>query len=91
MVHRKDNVLYGPVALECKALVTGAWRIRRPVINIDKCVACKTCSTYCPCMSIDITDDNKIQIDYTYCKGCGVCSTVCKLNAISMVFEKEVQ
>lgn len=90
MVRRKDNAIYGPVALECKALATGAWRIKRPVIN-DKCVACKTCISYCPCMSIDINDDKKIEIDYTYCKGCGICSTVCKPGAIDMIFEKEAE
>ncbi|WP_024859832.1 4Fe-4S binding protein [Ruminococcus flavefaciens] len=90
MVHRKDNAVYGPVALECKALATGAWRIKRPVIN-DKCVSCKTCISYCPCMCIDVKDGKTVEIDYTYCKGCGVCSTVCKLSAIEMMFEKEAE
>ena len=90
MVHRKDNSVYGPVALECKAIVTGTWRIKRPVIN-DRCVVCKTCISYCPCMCIEITENKTIKIDYTYCKGCGVCSTVCKPGAIEMILEKEAE
>ncbi len=87
MVRKKDNVLYGPVAVECESLTTGTWRIKRPVIN-DKCIVCKTCISYCPCMSIEYSDDKKIIIDYTYCKGCGICSTVCKPGAIAMILEK---
>ena len=90
MVRRKDNALYGPVALECKAAATGASRIKRPVI-CDECVACKTCISYCPCMCIDLNESKKIEIDYTYCKGCGICSTVCKFDAIDMIFEKEAE
>lgn len=90
MVHRKDNALYGPVAVECQAIDTGTWRIRRPVIN-DKCVGCKTCVIYCPCMSIEVSEGNKLLIDYNYCKGCGICKTVCKFDAIDMIGEKEAQ
>lgn len=90
MVQRKDNVLYGPVAVECKALTTGTWRIKRPLLN-DRCVCCKTCISYCPCMCIDYSDNKKISIDYTYCKGCGICSTVCSTGAVDMVFEKETE
>ncbi len=90
MVRREDNVLYGPVAVECKPLNTGTWRIKRPVIN-QKCIACKACISYCPCMSIEYSEDKKINIDYTYCKGCGICSTVCRRSAIDMIYEKETE
>jgi len=88
MVPRENNVLYGPVALECASIPTGTWRIKRPVVD-SKCIGCKKCTMYCPCMAIEINEDKKIVIDYEYCKGCGICVTVCKFGAISMVDEKE--
>lgn len=88
MIQRKDNAYYGPVAFECLSIPTGTWRIMRPVVG-EKCIACKKCMMYCPCMAIDFSNEKKIVIDYDYCKGCGICAEVCKFDAIEMISEKE--
>lgn len=87
MVPRKNNTFYGPVALKCASIPTGTWRIKRPVIT-GKCVNCKNCTLYCPSMCIEVTNENKIFVDYQYCKGCGICANICKINAIEMIDEK---
>ncbi len=71
---------------------TGSWRVRRPVIDLEKCIpakrnklVCFTCWVFCP--------DNVISrtippvIDYQYCKGCEICAEECPADAITMIEE----
>ncbi len=71
---------------------TGSWRVKRPVIDLEKCIpakrnkpACFSCWVFCP--------DNVISktippvIDYQYCKGCEICAEECPAHAITMVDE----
>jgi pyruvate ferredoxin oxidoreductase delta subunit len=67
---------------------TGAWRTKKPVINISLCVYCGLCDVYCPTSSITVmTRERKIEVNYDYCKGCGLCASVCPRKAITMVEE----
>jgi 2-oxoacid:acceptor oxidoreductase delta subunit (pyruvate/2-ketoisovalerate family) len=63
------------------------WRVYKPVIDYEKCVACGLCVTYCPEQAIEPGEDGKPVIDYRFCKGCGVCANECPQDAIEM--EKE--
>ena len=71
---------------------TGSWRVLRPVIDPDKCIAakknkkaCFICWLFCPDGVISKTV--LPQIDYEYCKGCGICAEECPAKAIAMVEE----
>ncbi len=66
---------------------TGLWRLRRPVINYDKCRRCMLCWMYCPEAAIEVREGVLI-VDYDYCKGCGICASECPAGAISMVKEE---
>lgn len=63
---------------------TGAWRLVRPVLDMDKCVKCLRCWIFCP---EAVIDKETIAINYTYCKGCGICAVECKAGAITMIEE----
>lgn len=63
------------------------WRVKRPEINLEKCVACGLCVTYCPEGAIERGNDGKPVIDYRFCKGCGVCAYECPQEAIIMLEE----
>jgi pyruvate ferredoxin oxidoreductase delta subunit len=65
------------------------WRVFRPAIAYDKCVACGLCITYCPEAAITRGEDDKPEIDYRFCKGCGVCGNECPQGAIKMKKEEE--
>jgi 2-oxoacid:acceptor oxidoreductase delta subunit (pyruvate/2-ketoisovalerate family) len=67
----------------------GNWRVYRPFIAYDECVACGLCETYCPEAAITRREDGKPQIDYRFCKGCGICANECPQKAISMDKEEE--
>ena len=71
---------------------TGSWRVRRPVIDLKKCIpakknkpACFSCWLYCP--DGVITKTVPPVIDYEYCKGCEICAQECPVGAITMVEE----
>ncbi len=73
---------------------TGSWRVKRPVIDLDKCIpvkrnkpACFTCWLFCPDSVISRTIPPTI--DYEYCKGCEICAEECPVGAITMVDETE--
>lgn len=68
---------------------TGTWRVRRPVINKEKCVRCLFCWSYCPDAAIKIVENNYVEVNYDYCKGCGICASECPAKAIEMVMEEE--
>jgi pyruvate ferredoxin oxidoreductase delta subunit len=65
------------------------WRVYKPEINYDECIACGLCITYCPEAAIARRDDKKPEIDYRFCKGCGVCANECPKTAITMKKEDE--
>lgn len=70
---------------------TGAWRLRRPVIDSDLCKGCWwVCSTFCPDSAI-IAKDGKPYIDYDHCKGCMICMVQCSAHAITLVNEYEAE
>lgn len=64
------------------------WRVQKPVIDHEKCVACGLCISYCPEAAIDRRSDNKPEIDYRFCKGCGICANECPQKAIEMKQEE---
>jgi len=77
--------ILGPVATEFAAMNTGSWRLERPVVDLDACIACGICERNCPPNVITVKKDPKsVVIDMDYCKGCGICSEVCSKNCIVM-------
>ncbi|RLG77295.1 MAG: pyruvate ferredoxin oxidoreductase [Thermoprotei archaeon] len=78
--------------------LTGTWRVFRPVMDVEKCVRCLICWSYCPEPAIRIVDKPyrtkqgreykfTLEIDYDHCKGCGICAQECPVKAIQMVEE----
>jgi 2-oxoacid:acceptor oxidoreductase delta subunit (pyruvate/2-ketoisovalerate family) len=67
----------------------GNWRVNRPVISCDKCVACGLCMMFCPEAAITWGEKGKPEIDYRFCKGCGICANECPQKAIEMRKEEE--
>lgn len=68
---------------------TGAWRLRKPVIDTCRCKGCWwVCSTFCPDSAI-VVESGRPRIDYDHCKGCMICMVQCSSHAISLVNEKE--
>jgi pyruvate ferredoxin oxidoreductase delta subunit len=65
--------------------LTGMWRIKRPLLDPEKCNACMLCWLYCPEGTIARRRGGKPSIVYEYCKGCGICSEVCPSKAIRML------
>jgi pyruvate ferredoxin oxidoreductase delta subunit len=63
------------------------WRVLKPEINLDKCLACSQCIIYCPEAAITARHDKKPKIDYRFCKGCGICANECPKTAINMLKE----
>ncbi|MEM3365226.1 MAG: 4Fe-4S binding protein [Candidatus Methanomethyliaceae archaeon] len=65
--------------------LTGMWRIKRPIMDTDKCNMCMLCWLYCPEGTITKRAGGKPRIVYEYCKGCGICAEVCPSKAIIML------
>lgn len=65
------------------------WRVYKPIIDHENCVACGLCISYCPEEAISRREDNKVEIDYRFCKGCGICAYECPQKAIFMKKEDE--
>jgi len=70
-------------------LLTGTWRLQRPVIDLNRCNLCSLCYVYCPDMAIIITAEGTYEPDLNYCKGCSICAEECPKNAIAMIDEEE--
>lgn len=68
---------------------TGAWRVERPEIDLDKCTRCGLCYVMCPDASIALNREGFPVIDYDNCKGCMICRELCPLDAISTAKETE--
>jgi len=60
-----------------------------PKVDMETCIACGICVTFCPESTVLLTEEKQIIFDYRYCKGCGVCANECPTNAIAMVKEGE--
>ena len=71
---------------ENEGMVTGNWRMKRPVLNLEACTQCWTCWIYCPDSCIKKGEDGPL-FNLKYCKGCGLCAAVCPTGAISQVPE----
>jgi 2-oxoacid:acceptor oxidoreductase delta subunit (pyruvate/2-ketoisovalerate family) len=76
---------------ENEGMITGKWRVRRPVLDVDKCTNCRTCWISCPDAIISVSDDGPLSFNRKYCKGCGICSEVCPVGAISLVPELDFE
>lgn len=72
--------------VENEGMITGNWRIQRPVLNQEACTQCWTCWISCPDSCITMTDDGPT-FNLKYCKGCGLCTAVCPSGAVSRVPE----
>jgi len=71
---------------EQPAMITGNWRILRPVVDHEKCTLCLTCVYACPDACITVENEKIVQ-DLKYCKGCGICTAVCTVEAVDRVPE----
>jgi len=74
---------------------TGGWRVNKPVVDEQKCIACGTCERACPDAAVAVvlkaggkTGKGAAVVDYDYCKGCGICANECPVKAITMIEEK---
>ena len=65
------------------------WRVYKPIIDVDGCVSCGLCISYCPEEAIAKDEDGKVEIDYRFCKGCGICANECPQKVIIMKKEEE--
>ena len=74
--------------LQSESMKTGDWGTHYPVVDKEKCTACKMCEQYCPDLCIEVREFGEKEkyavVDYDYCKGCGVCASVCPAEAITM-------
>ena len=63
---------------------TGAWGLRLPEFDWDKCTGCNTCEVLCPEGCIFHLERKHYQADAEYCKGCGICAEECPAKGITM-------
>jgi pyruvate ferredoxin oxidoreductase gamma subunit len=75
--------MYFPLSEPTKGAAgkTGTWRVRKPIVEHDKCTGCGMCWIVCP--EGTISRDAQV-IDWDYCKGCGICAEECPVSAITM-------
>jgi len=81
-----EELPFGPTIKGGVLIDTNAgWRVKRPIVDHDKCIRCLICWTLCP----DGVLSKELEIDMDYCKGCGICAHECPKGAITMVSEVE--
>ena len=80
-----EDLPLGPVAeVETSPLHRTDWHLHgRPVIDHEKCTACRICWIFCPEGAIQL-EDGAVTVNYRYCKGCGICAHECPVGAIRM-------
>ena len=59
--------------------------IIKPVLDVEKCILCEICVSFCPSSCITVSDNDDLWFDYRCCRGCNTCATVCPEEAIEMV------
>lgn len=70
------------------AMLTGAWRSTRPLIDLDLCHRCGLCRIFCPDDVISADSQGYPSIDYDHCKGCMICLVQCPAHAIKSLPER---
>jgi oxalate oxidoreductase subunit delta len=70
-----------------RGMVTGSWRIQRPILDSEQCTGCGMCWIYCPDACVTRTDDGLVTFNLEFCKGCALCASECPTNAVTMVPE----
>ncbi len=70
------------------AEINAGWRVFKPSIDLEKCIACYKCYMVCPDGVIYKQGPKGVAVDYDYCKGCGVCAHECPVKAIEMIKDK---
>jgi 2-oxoacid:acceptor oxidoreductase delta subunit (pyruvate/2-ketoisovalerate family) len=69
-------------------MITGNWRIYRPVLDPEKCNLCMSCIIFCPdaCWQLNDEEDEPVW-NAKYCKGCSICVNECTSGALTRDFE----
>jgi len=75
---------------EQESMITGCWRVLRPVIDHEKCTMCRSCWIFCPDQAIEVKGE-EMTVKLKYCKGCGICANVCPVGAIERVPELDFE
>jgi oxalate oxidoreductase subunit delta len=69
-------------------MITGNWRIYRPVLDPEKCNLCMSCIIFCPdaCWQLNEAEDEPVW-NAKYCKGCSICVRECTSGALQNEYE----
>lgn len=91
VTEQKENWTGLPIAAvspkQSTDFLTGDWKTFKPVVNLEKCVACLTCAIFCPEGAVHWNSElGKVEftLEKKFCKGCGVCANECPQKAITM-------
>jgi len=72
----------GAIFLNPQITETKSVQIPIPIINEDKCIACKKCVNICQFNALALVKE-KVMLFEKLCHGCGACTLICPTNAIS--------